>query len=61
MVSKKSIREFDDCKTASKIRFGATLLSPRLPGVAGRRTANPRKAVSWTFRTLLKEASAKLL
>jgi len=60
MVSKKSIREFDDSKTASKIRFSATLLSPRLPAVAGRRTANSRKAVSWTFLTLPKEASTKL-
>src|SRR5262245_29315200 len=60
MVSKKSLREFDDCKTACKIRFSATLLSPRLPHAAGRRTANPRKAVSWTFLTLPKEASTKL-
>jgi hypothetical protein len=36
---------------ASKIRFSATLLSPRRP------TA---KAVSWTFLTLPKEASSKL-
>src|SRR5262245_5586076 len=60
MVSKKSIREFDDSKTAAKIRFRATLLSPRLPAVAERRTANPGKAVSWTFLRLPKEASTKL-
>jgi len=48
---------------ASKIRFSATLLSPRLPasprraGAAGRPMA---RAVSWTFLTLPKEASAKL-
>jgi hypothetical protein len=52
---------------ASKIRFSATLLSPRLPAVsktrrveAGRPTANPRKAVSWAFLNLPKEASSKL-
>ena len=45
------IREPGDSNTASKIRFSATLLSPRRP------TA---KAVSWTFLTLPKEASAKL-
>src|SRR5262245_36754085 len=38
---------------ASKIRFNATLFRP----VA---TANPRKAVSWTFLNLPQEASAKL-
>lgn len=42
---------------ASKIRFSATLLSPRVPAVAGRTTA---KAASWTFLTLPKEASAQL-
>ena len=40
-----------DSKTDSKIRFSATLLSPRRP------TA---KVVSWTFLTLPKEASSKL-
>jgi hypothetical protein len=43
--------ERGDSKTASKIRFSATLLSPRRP------TA---KAVAWTFLTLPKEASSKL-
>ena len=37
-------------KTASKIRFSATLLRPKATA----------KAVSWTFLTLPKEASAKL-
>ena len=44
------IRETGDSKTASKIRFTATLFRP---------TATA-KAVSWTFLTLRKEASAKL-
>jgi uncharacterized protein DUF1905/bacteriocin resistance YdeI/OmpD-like protein len=39
-----------DAKTASKIRFLATLFRP----------ATTAKAVSWTFLTLPKEASAKL-
>lgn len=45
------IRERGDSKTASTIRFSATLLSPRRP---------TPKVVSWTFLTLPKEASAKL-
>ena len=44
------IREPGDSKTASKIRFTATLFRP----------AATAKAVSWTFLTLPKEASAKL-
>jgi len=44
------IREPGDSKTASKIRFSATLFRP----------AGTAKAVSWTFLTLPKEASAKL-
>jgi len=44
------IRELGDSKTASKIRFSATLLRP----------AANAKPVSWTFLTLPKEASAKL-
>jgi len=44
------IRELGDSKTASKIRFSATLFRP----------AATAKAVSWTFLTLPKEASAKL-
>ena len=44
------IREPGDSKTATKIRFSATLFRP---------TATA-KAVSWTFLTLPKEASAKL-
>jgi hypothetical protein len=47
------IRELGDSKTASKIRFSATLFRPRA-------TANTRKADAWTFLTLPKEASAKL-
>jgi len=43
--------KLSDSKGASKIRFNATLLSPR------QATA---KAVSWTFLTLPKEASAQL-
>ena len=43
-------RELGDSKTASKIRFSATLFRP----------AATAKAVSWTFLTLPKEASAKL-
>jgi len=58
MASKTSIKsakvaspgELGDSKAASKIRFSATLLRPKA-------TAN---AVSWTFLTLPKEASAKL-
>ena len=58
MASKTSIKsakldspgKFGASKTASKIRFSATLLRPR--AIA--------KAVSWTFLTLPKEASAKL-
>lgn len=46
-----------DSKTASRIRFSSTLMSPRLPAVSGRPTA---KAVSWTFLILPKEPSAKL-
>jgi hypothetical protein len=43
-------RELGDSDIASKIRFSATLLRP----------AASAKAVSWTFLTLPKEASAKL-
>ena len=48
-IEKRS-REFGDSKTASTIRFRATLLRP----------AATAKAVSWTFLTLPKEASSKL-
>ena len=44
------IRDLGDSKTASKIRFTATLFRPKATA----------KAVSWTFLTLPKEASAKL-
>lgn len=44
------IRDLGDSTTASKIRFTATLFRP----------AATAKAVSWTFLTLPKEASAKL-
>ena len=44
------IRDLGDSKTASRIRFSATLFRP----------AATAKAVSWTFLTLPKEASAKL-
>ena len=44
------IRELGDSKTASKIRFSATLFRP----------AAATKAESWTFLTLPKDASAKL-
>jgi hypothetical protein len=44
------IRKFGDSKTASKIRFTATLFRPKATG----------KAVSWTFLTLPKEVSRKL-
>ena len=44
------IRELGDSKTASKIRFSATLFRPVVTA----------KAVSWTFLNLPKEASAKL-
>ena len=58
MASKSSIKsakvaspgELGDSKAASKIRFSATLLRPKATA----------KAVSWTFLTLPKEASAKL-
>src|SRR5260370_6850932 len=58
MASKTSIKsakiaspgELGDLKAASKIRFSATLLRPKATA----------KAVSWTFLTLPKEASAKL-
>ena len=58
MANKKSIKsakvaspgELGDSKAASKIRFSATLLRPKATA----------KAVSWTFLTLPKEASAKL-
>jgi hypothetical protein len=53
------IRDLGDPQAASRIRFSAIVLSPRLPAVTGRATANPRK-VSWTFLTLPKEASARL-
>jgi len=43
-------REVGDSQTACKIRFRATLLRP----------AGTAKAVTWTFLTLPKEASAKL-
>ena len=66
----KSKRELVDSKTAYRDRFSAPLLSPLLPdasktrrgesGEAPRATANPRKAVSWTFLTLPRDASAKL-
>ena len=46
----RRIRALGDSKTASKIRFSATLFRP----------AATAKAVSWTFLTLPKEASAKL-
>jgi hypothetical protein len=44
------MRELGDSQTASKIRFSATLFRP----------AATAKAVSWTFLTLPKEASAQL-
>ena len=58
MASKTSIKsvkldspgELGDTKAAAKIRFSATLLRPKTTA----------KAVSWTFLTLPKEASAKL-
>jgi hypothetical protein len=58
MASKTSIKsakvaspaELGDSTAASKIRFSATLLRPKATA----------KAVSWTFLTLPKEASAKL-
>src|SRR5882672_180882 len=58
MASKTSIKsakvaspgELGDSKAASKIRFNATLLRPKATA----------KAVSWSFLTLPKEASAKL-
>jgi hypothetical protein len=58
MASKTSIKsakldspgEFGVSKAASKIRFSARLLRPKATA----------KAVSWTFLTLPKEASAKL-
>lgn len=50
-TTNQRIREFRDSKSDSKIRFCATLLSPRRP------TA---RAVSWSFLTLPKKASAKL-
>lgn len=58
MASKTSVKlakvastgELGDSKAASKIRFSATLLRPKTTA----------KAVSWTFLTLPKEASAKL-
>ena len=58
MASKASIKsakvaspgKLSDSKAASKIRFSATLLRPKATA----------KAVSWTFLTLPKEASAKL-
>ena len=58
MASKTSIKsakvaspgELGDSKAAPKIRFSATLLRPKATA----------KAVSWTFLTLPKEASAKL-
>jgi hypothetical protein len=46
----RRIRELVDSKTASRICFRATLFRP----------AATAKAVSWTFLTLPKEASAKL-
>ena len=42
--------ELGDSETASKIHFSATLFRP----------AATARAVSWTFLTLPKEASAKL-
>jgi len=49
---------------ASRIRFSATLLSPRLPAAVGRPTAKAvsrhGESSSWTFLALPKEASAKL-
>ena len=58
MASKTSIKSakvaspgmLGNSKAASKIRFSATLLRPKMTA----------KAVSWTFLTLPKEASAKL-
>jgi hypothetical protein len=50
--SRGGIREPGDSKAASKIRFDATLFRPKAS--AG------TKAVSWTFLTLPREASAKL-
>jgi hypothetical protein len=46
----KHIREFGDSKTDPTIRFRATLFRP----------AATSKAVSWTFLTLPRDASAKL-
>jgi hypothetical protein len=50
-------RKPGDSKTASKIRFNATLLSPRPPAAAKRPTT---KAASWIFLKRPREASAKL-
>jgi hypothetical protein len=49
-VKLNSPEEFGDPRTSSMIRFRTTLLRPK----------SPAKAVSWTFLTLPKEASAKL-
>lgn len=58
MAKAKSIRSArGEKETAFKIRFTATLLSPRLPVATGRSTAKP---ATWTFLTLPKEASSKL-
>ncbi len=50
-IINQRISELGDFKTAPKIRFSATLFRP---------AAATAKAVSWTFLTLPKEASAKL-
>ena len=49
-TKRASPRELGDSKAASRIRFRATLLRPKVTA----------KAVSWTFLTLPKESSAKL-
>jgi hypothetical protein len=54
MASRKSIRQPGDSKTATKIRFTATLLRPEGTGKAA------SGAGGWTFLTLPKQASAKL-
>ena len=68
MASKTSknstkVAQLDDSKTASKIRFSATLFRPAPTARAVSRHSESqltRRAGTWTFLTLPKEASAKL-
>src|SRR5262245_36194715 len=55
--AKRKVKELADSKTATKIRFSATLFRPKATAKAVSRLG---ESPTWTFLNLPKEASAKL-